>query len=453
MAEIIGIVAVGAVESTYQRVQQLTSRRAGGRNYDFGALEQEVHNVEQSLHNASELLSTTRGISETDFSLVFETYKSAIVQVTLLKQDLANVSLPILKRIGYKKRFNKALSDLTSVSDDVEDLCRILTMAYWDDVEPLPLPQHATLNKELSSSSVYQKAIPPKHSSPDGIFDSLDALEDEDDNVDDTGAGDHNLCSTSEDIISIAHSDHLSSGCRISSGSSTRLSVDEALGLVEPVEKDELASVLDADYRSTSTSYLSGSNILEGPGSAPHMYVKVSVRDGSGLSHHLDCLLDTGASVDCLIRRAETSLTLHTATNEKIECKLLFKGIWNFVDRKEEYTHLFRLVDGLPTDMVLSRHTIFQYGFLTQNPDLLLLGLTDNTTTKQELNVLGLAKISREQQKRQDQHKMEKALGNKEERARQKEQLKERLAQVMGTNQGPSVNQQQSASRRPHQGL
>jgi hypothetical protein len=48
---------------------------------------------------------------------------------------------------------------------------------------------------------------------------------------------------------------------------------------------------------------------------------------------------------------------------------------------------------------------------------------------------------------------MEKALGNKEERARQKEQLKERLAQVMGTNQGPSVNQQQSASRRPHQGL
>jgi hypothetical protein len=128
MAEIIGIVAVGAVESTYQRVQQLTSRRAGGRNYDFGALEQEVHNVEQSLHNASELLSTTRGISETDFSLVFETYKSAIVQVTLLKQDLANVSLPILKRIGYKKRFNKALSDLTSVSDDVEDLCRILTM-------------------------------------------------------------------------------------------------------------------------------------------------------------------------------------------------------------------------------------------------------------------------------------------------------------------------------------
>jgi hypothetical protein len=96
-----------------------------------------------------------------------------------------------------------------------------------------------------------------------------------------------------------------------------------------------------------------------------------------------------------LIRRAETSLTLHTATNEKIECKLLFKGVWNFVDRKEEYTHLFRLVDGLPTDMVLSRHTIFQYGFLTQNPDLLLLGLTDNTTTKQELNVLGLAKISR----------------------------------------------------------
>ncbi|THZ01701.1 hypothetical protein D6C93_03398 [Aureobasidium pullulans] len=455
---------VSAFESIV-RVQQITSRLA---KYDFGALEQEVHNVEQSLRNASVLLSTTRGISETDFSLVFETYKSAIVQVTLLKQELADINLAMLKRYGYKKQFNKALADIISVSADVEDLCRILNMVYWDDAEPLPLSQHAALNKELSSSRVYQKAIPPKHSSPDGIVDSLDALADEDDNVDDTSAGDHNLCSTSEDVISIVHSDHLSSKCRTSSGSSARLSVDEAFGLVEPVEKNEQASVLDADYRSTSTSYLSGSNILEGPGSAPHMYVKVSVRDGSGLSHHLNCLLDTGASVDCmskstakllepcptgLIRRAETSLTLHTATNEKIECKLLFKGIWNFVDRKEEYTHLFRLVDGLPTDVVLSRHTIFQYGFLTQNPDLLFLGLTDNTTTKQELNVLGLAKISKEQQKRQDQHKMEKALGNKEERARQKEQLKERLAQVMGTNQGPSVNQQQSASRRPHQGL
>lgn len=115
---------VSAFESIV-RVQQLTSRLA---KYDFGALKQEVHNVEQSLRNASVLLSTTRGISETDFSLVFETYKSAIVQVTLLKQELADINLAMLKRYGYKKQFNKALADIISVSADVEDLCRILNM-------------------------------------------------------------------------------------------------------------------------------------------------------------------------------------------------------------------------------------------------------------------------------------------------------------------------------------
>lgn len=57
-----------------------------------------------------------------------------------------------------------------------------------------------------------------------------------------------------------------------------------------------------------------------------------------------------------------------------------------------------------------------------------------------------------EQQERQDQNKLKKALGNKEEREKQNEQLMARLNQVMKVNQGSSSNQPQSSSQGPNAG-
>lgn len=180
--------------------------------------------------------------------------------------------------------------------------------------------------------------------------------------------------------------------------------------LPEEPEAVHLAD-LDNDYRSSSTRYMAVSHPLKGPGAAQHMYMKISIRDALGVHHEVDCLLDTGASANCiskslaeslepnlsgLIRRASSTLEFEAANGATIETDLTFKGTWNFTNRHQEYTHHFYLIDGLPTDVVISCPTILQYGFLMQNPDLLSLGLP-STNDASKLVILGFKKISKGQ--------------------------------------------------------
>lgn len=171
----------------------------------------------------------------------------------------------------------------------------------------------------------------------------------------------------------------------------------------EAHELSELSSAME-DYRSASTTYLTGSKILDGPGAAQHMNMKMHMRDASGVNHELNCLLDTGAAVNCisgsqatilepstygLIRRANPPLEFEAADGKMVEAYLTFKGTWYFVGRETEYTHHFYVIEGLPTDVVISCPTILQYGFLMQNPDLLTLGLPNASKTP-GLNILSL---------------------------------------------------------------
>ena len=189
-----------------------------------------------------------------------------------------------------------------------------------------------------------------------------------------------------------------------------RTTLDQASELEQVLEKDDGVSLPTGSYRSTSASFYCGSNMLMGPGTAPYVYMKVCMRDGSGKVQILDCLLDTGASEDCiskscakrlapsptdLIRKTSTPLVLPMANGDMIESNLRFQGTWSMENRQQEYRHLFYLIDGLPTDVLLSRRTIFQYGFLVQNPDLLSLGLPHKMGTIPGLNILGIPKTSK----------------------------------------------------------
>jgi len=247
---------------------------------------------------------------------------------------------------------------------------------------------------------VYQE-----HLSLEEQFDLLQIVEDEKEvSSDNPAAG-----STLYEARSTSHNLDMTNNPLPNSQYSGRSAVDEASAPVQ-LRKEYESSLNTEDYKSTSASYVSGSNILTGPGKAPYMYTKIYMRDASGTGQELNCLLDTGASVNCiskrqaqsldshsrgLIRRTKSPPVLQAANGDLIESELLFKGAWNFVNRDTGYTHLFHLIDGLPTDVLISRETIFQYGFLVQNPDLLPLGFPDVASTVPGLNVLGMAKISK----------------------------------------------------------
>jgi len=91
-----------------------------------------------------------------------------------------------------------------------------------------------------------------------------------------------------------------------------------------------------------------------------------------------------------LIRKTKTPLVLPIANGDMIESHLKFQGTWSMLNEGQEYKHLFYLIDGLPTDVLLSRQTIFQYGFLVQNPNLLY-----KMSPIPGLNILGFPKASK----------------------------------------------------------
>ncbi|THZ49003.1 hypothetical protein D6C90_03596 [Aureobasidium pullulans] len=190
----------------------------------------------------------------------------------------------------------------------------------------------------------------------------------------------------------------------------SQFTIDRDFDLPEEPEENYLID-LDNDYRTASTHYMATSDLLKGPGTARHTCMKINMRDASRASHELDCLLDTGASANCmskslakflesgssgLIRRIKPTLEFQAANGATIKTDLAFKGTWNFTNRAEEYTHHFYLIDGLPTDVVISCPTIFQYGFLMQNPDLLSLGLP-STNDASNLVILGFKKLTKGQ--------------------------------------------------------
>lgn len=281
----------------------------------------------------------------------------------------------------------------------------MISRAYWDGIDPTPVAEHSTLDQELMASRAYQARVSQEHLSPEDNFDLLQILDDEQHSDTSTDVSiPYEVCSTS-------HRQQKTGRPLLNLQLPDRSTVDEAFGLV-PVRKDYETSLTTEDYKSTSASYLSGSNILTGPGKAPHTYMKILMQDRSGIGHKLNCLLDTGASVDCisksqakrletrstgLIRRTKSPIILQAANGDMIESELLFKGTWNFVNRETGYTHLFHSIEGLPTDVLISRQTIFQYGFLFQNPDLLPLGLPDGVSSIPELNILSMAKTSKGQ--------------------------------------------------------
>ncbi|KAH0159313.1 kinase-like protein, partial [Aureobasidium melanogenum] len=432
MAETFGSV-VSSLADVFRSTAELFARSDVP---EFRVLGQKIEETDQSLGILGKLVAETKDISGDDMGLFRMIHQSARTHIVLLETRLerylirSSLSIkPVRRRFkgeSAKDLYAEALADIEFVNWKVEIFRRILTIAYWDDVELAPAVEHSALDEELTSTQVYQNAMSYERSFAKDKNSSA------------------SLETTDEKPLTFRALDSLT--------------VDEAFGLAEVADQDKEPSLNTENYKSTSASFYIGSRMPEEPEIAPHVYLTICMEDDSGTAQELNCLLDTGASVDCIsrdcakrlapsqtnrIRRTRTPLRLRMANGEYIESRLKFSGVWRILNKDQEYKHEFYLIDGLPTDVALSRWTVFEKNFLIQNPELVSLGLSDAPTGTPGLNILGIAKTSKEQKEQQDASKLKKNLENDDQRVKQRRALLERLHEAERRRRGSSSGQNQ----------
>lgn len=120
-------------------------------------------------------------------------------------------------------------------------------------------------------------------------------------------------------------------------------------------------------------------------------------------------LLDTGADADCVSTRLLELLELESTKAKHRKAKTFRLGNrstvtsthgvkirWRFKSKKPEYHILFSIVDNLSHDLILSKHSIFDFDFLFENQEICVLGLPEHLRGDFEnlLAPLGLPKLS-----------------------------------------------------------
>jgi hypothetical protein len=106
--------------------------------------------------------------------------------------------------------------------------------------------------------------------------------------------------------------------------------------------------------------------------------------DEAGGTHQLVCLLDTGATIDCIskrkareirydtwMRKLKAPIQVPVGGNQTTCVKYVVKAVWRFVDKTTLYRQKLYVtdLDNLPYDIILSRRTIFQFKFLVSSMD------------------------------------------------------------------------------------
>jgi hypothetical protein len=109
--------------------------------------------------------------------------------------------------------------------------------------------------------------------------------------------------------------------------------------------------------------------------------------DAAKNAHKLVCLLDTGATIDCIseatarkiqwdswLRKSNLPLAIDVGGGHNTCSKYVVKAVWQFIGAEPTYKiklHVTNL-DNLPYDVILSYDTIFHFGFLKSTMDCFL---------------------------------------------------------------------------------
>jgi hypothetical protein len=134
----------------------------------------------------------------------------------------------------------------------------------------------------------------------------------------------------------------------------------------------------------------------------------IVIYDEAGGTHRLVCLLDTGATLDCIsktkvseiryntwMRKLKLPLHVPVGGNQTTCIKYVVKAAWQFLDGKATYRQKLHVtdLDNLPYDIILSRRTIFQFEFLVSTMDC--SSTLDALDGIDALLPLGLSRLSR----------------------------------------------------------
>ncbi|PSN69924.1 hypothetical protein BS50DRAFT_674431 [Corynespora cassiicola Philippines] len=179
---------------------------------------------------------------------------------------------------------------------------------------------------------------------------------------------------------------------------------------LEDAEEASL-SLWQDDTLSLATS--SDQNIVNDEHDQSHKVVmrEVLLYDEKGSMHSLTCLLDTGATIDCIseikarelqfkhsLRKLKAPVKVHVANGQNTSVQHVVKARWRFADNPNIYKQRLHVVKNLPYDIIISRQTIFQSKFLSPNIDFSSTIISNNDRKSiKELFPLGLIKLSSEQ--------------------------------------------------------
>lgn len=112
------------------------------------------------------------------------------------------------------------------------------------------------------------------------------------------------------------------------------------------------------------------------------------VYDESDGMEKVECLLDTGASHDCISRELRLAMSLRSLTRSistqriwlgdksNVKATRVVKLEWRFDGKEKVYESLFYEVPDLAESIVIGRQSIFDHDLLVSNPEYCMLGQT-----------------------------------------------------------------------------
>lgn len=172
-----------------------------------------------------------------------------------------------------------------------------------------------------------------------------------------------------------------------------------------PVSSDAASSM---SFETATSSFFGSAGTDERATYAASSYAEVEVV-GRDQPHGMTALLDTGAFQDCISEALWSTLELASQTRKHAKPKTIRLGNrttvqsskvvslkWKFKKKKDEYSLIFYVVDNLAHDLILSGPSIFKHEFLSNNPEICVLGLPEHLRPDFEnvLSPLGLPRLS-----------------------------------------------------------
>lgn len=176
------------------------------------------------------------------------------------------------------------------------------------------------------------------------------------------------------------------------SGHLSSVTVTAAITSPGPTKPNIARSFLHAaqssHYPSVTSTWAKGAELNGADVHLAKVNPVLCVYDESDGVKKVECLLDTGASHDCISRELRLAMPLRSFTRQtpaqnvwlgdqsKIKVTRVVKLEWRFDGKEKVYESFFYEVPDLAEKIVIGRKSIFDHDLLISNPEYCMLGQT-----------------------------------------------------------------------------